>query len=312
MSRATDEAPRSSAIRDVALGQSLQPGLPSSARAAIVRRPGSAERRPASASRRRRTLEIGLGIAVPLALLCLWQAAAINGWIDERLYPRPTNILRKGWEEWQDGTIQEAVWNTTRLCLFGFLYGAIGGLVVGVATGASRWLRAALEPMLNALYTVPKIALLGIMITIFKTGDGPKVALVATTVFFFVWISTMAAVMSVPEGYREAAQTFGAGPWQQFRHVLGPAALPQIFVGLRVAAGVTVLVLVSAEGILVSSQSETVGGMIFNARLTASFTMMYLGIVLSALLGVVFVLVVRWVGRLCTPWAPEDRSIAAR
>jgi sulfonate transport system permease protein len=303
---------RPSAMRDLAIGQTRVTNVAPSTVAALTRRPGAAERSPAGHQRRRRALEITLGIAVPFSLILLWQAASTRGWIDERFYPRPTNIVRKGWEEWQEGLLWDAVWNTTKLSLIGFAWGVAGGLLFGVLMGTSRTIRAALEPMLNALYTVPKISLLGIMIAIFGLGSGNKIALIATTVFFFVWIATQAAIMSVPEGYREAAQSFGAGRWQRFRHVLLPAALPQIFVGLRMSAGVTVLVLVSAEGILSSTQSETVGGMIFNSRLSAQYPRMYVGIVLSALLGVVFVFAVRMVGRLCTPWAPEDRSIAAR
>ena len=83
--------------------------------------------------------------------------------------------------------------------------------------------RAALEPLLDALYVVPKLALLPVFLNMFGLGEGPQIALVAATVFFFVWISTMAAVLAVPIGHRDAGQVFGASPWQMFRHVLLPA-----------------------------------------------------------------------------------------
>ncbi len=82
---------------------------------------------------------------------------------------------------------------------------------------------------------------------IFGVGEKPVIVILAVTVFFFVWIQTMASVMSVPEGYREAAVSFGVTRRQMFRHVILPAALPQIFVGLRIAAGVAVLTVIGVE-----------------------------------------------------------------
>ena len=74
--------------------------------------------------------------------------------------------------------------------------------------------------------------------------------LIATVVFFFVWIYTMAPIMAVPAGYREAADSFGVTRWQMFRHVLLPGALPQIIVGIRVSAGVAVLMVIAVEMLL--------------------------------------------------------------
>ena len=135
----------------------------------------------------------------------------------------------------------------TRRILYGYLIGTASGIIVGFLTGAHRLLRAALEPLLSSLYTVPKLALLPIFLTVFGFGEKAIVMLIATTVFFFVWISTMAAVVGVADGYREAARSFGVSPWQMFRHVLWPASLPAIFVGMRIAAGVSVLMLIGVE-----------------------------------------------------------------
>jgi sulfonate transport system permease protein len=171
--------------------------------------------------------------------------------------------------------------------------------------GSVRLLRRALEPTLDALYVVPKLALLPVLLNMFGLGEGPKVALVAVTVFFFVWIGTMTAVMAVPEGYRETGAAFGASRAQMFRHVLVPGALPQIVVSLRVAAGVAVLVIVAAEFIVGDSG---LGYLIFNSRALFINDRMYVGIVVVALFGVAFSELIRALGRLVTPWAPQDRG----
>jgi sulfonate transport system permease protein len=192
--------------------------------------------------------------------------------------------------------------------LWGFFWGSVVGLAFGVVMGMSRTIRAALDPTLSALYTVPKLALIGIFLIILGFGERPVITVIALTVFFFVWIQSMAAVMTVAEGYREAARSLGANRWQLFRHVILPASLPQIFVGLRVAAGVTVLTMIGVEFVFAPG-SQGLGYRINNARTIFDLKQMYYGVVLAALLGVIFTWIVRIIGRALSPWAPEDEAI---
>lgn len=268
----------------------------------LVRAPGRAETNPASAGRRRLLIHISLAAGFPIALILLWQLASTVGWIDARLYPSPTDILAAGQALAAKGKLWTDVLITTERVVYGFAIGTASGILFGLAMGALRWVRSLLESTLDALYVVPKLALLPIFLNMFGLGEGPKLALVAVTVFFFVWISTMAAVLSVPEGYREAANCFGASRWDMFRHVLIPAALPQIFVAMRVAAGVAFLVIVAAEFIV---GTNGLGYLIFNSRALFLNGYMFVGIVVVAIEGVLFAEIVRWVGRIFTRWAPQ-------
>lgn len=186
----------------------------------LVRRPGPQELHPVRTHRRRRTLEIALAVAVPLLLVLLWQLAAARSWIDDRVYPAPSTIFADGWDRAADGDLWPDVWATLKRVLGGYAIGTVAGYALGLLMGSLALVRAALEPLLDALYVVPKLALLPVFLNMFGLGEGPQIALVAATVFFFVWISTMAAVLAVPVGHRDAGQVFGASPWQMFRHVL--------------------------------------------------------------------------------------------
>lgn len=271
----------------------------------LIRSPGPRETRPDSAHRRRRALEVSLAVAVPVALVLLWQLAAAQEWIDERVYPAPSAILSDGWERAVEGELWPDVWATLKRVLAGYAIGTVSGYLLGLLMGALPLVRAALEPMMDALYVVPKLALLPIFLNMFGLGEGPQIALVAATVFFFVWISTMAAVLAVPEGHRDAGAVFGAGHWQMFRHVLLPASLPSVLVGARIAAGVAVLVIVASESI---AASDGLGHLIFDSRALFQNDVMFVGIVCVAVLGVIFSELVRIAGRVLTPWAPRDRG----
>ena len=101
---------------------------------------------------------------------------------------------------WDDGRLLDATVVSVRRVLLGYVLGAAAGLVVGFPMGVSRVMRAALEPFSWAWYTVPKLALLPIFLAIFGFGETPVVVLIAVTVYFFVWISVMSAVLRVPVG----------------------------------------------------------------------------------------------------------------
>ena len=272
---------------------------------------GRAETDPARHARRRRTIEVGLGIAVPIALLGLWQAASVNGWIDRIFYPAPTDVVAymrdRAFSNSPGGHMWGDVGYSVKRVLYGYLWGAVAGVAAGVVMGMNRWIRSALQPMLNALYTVPKIALIGVFLVIFGFRDKPVIAIVAVTVFFVVWIASMEAVRTVSENFLEASRSFGSSRWQSFRHVVLPAALPQMFVGLNIAAGIAVLSLIGVE-FAYPPHNQGIGFRINNARTIGQYKEAYVGLLIAALLGVVFSAVVRLVGRLLTPWVTRDDS----
>ena len=267
--------------------------------------PAPADRDPVRHSRRRRVTELVLGFGFPILLLSLWQAAAVNGWISRLHYPPPSDIFR-------DFLDDRDAWSTSirvslgRL-LWGYLWGVLAGIGFGVVMGMSWVARAAFEPTLNGLYTVPKLALIGVFLIVLGFDNTPIISVIAITVFFFVWIQTQAAVRSISPSYREAASSFGSSRWQMFRHVILPAALPQIFVGLRVAGGVAVLTLIGAEFVF-TPDSDGIGYRINNARTILDPKQAYVGLVVAGVLGVVFTSVIRLLDRLTSPWVREDAS----
>jgi sulfonate transport system permease protein len=254
-------------------------------------------------ARRRRVLETVLAVAVPVAALAFWQLASSQRWIDPILYPAPSKIGSSGISLIRDGSLLRNIDASTVRILSGFAIGAVGGLVVGIPMGSIRFLRHILEPTLNGLYVVPKLAILPVFFSIFGFGDAPKIALVAVTVFFFVWLQAMASVASIPQGFRDAATAMGVGRVQMFGHVTWPYALPQLVVSMRISMGVAVLVTTAAEFI---SGTSGLGYLIFHSQELFLLDQSYVGIVTVALLGVVLSGLVVLAGRALTPW--EDRS----
>src|SRR5699024_606751 len=208
-------------------------------------------------------------------LLALWEVASRNEWMDSRLFPPPTLIIVTGFRMITEGGMWGDIFATLRRVLTGGSIGVIVGFMAGAAMGLNRMIRGALEPMLSALYVVPKIALLPIFITIFGLGEPPLLVIISVTVFFYVWIYTMEAFATIPDGYHEAAQSLNLSRYEMLFHVQIPAALPAVFVALRVAVSVSIIVIVASEFLV---GTTGLGYVIFDSRRLFMNDQMYVGI----------------------------------
>lgn len=268
----------------------------------VIVEPSSAEIDPRRYRRQQRTLEVALGILAPTVLMVAWEICSRSGWIEPRFFPAPSRVWSTGLELAADGLLWTNLWASLRRMLVGFAIGCAAGVLAGLGLAMSRVARAALQPLIYALWTVPKLALLPLLLLIFGLGELPILTLIAISCFFLVLIPTTAALVSIPNSYREATDSFGATRMQMLRHVLIPGALPQIFVSLRVAAGASILVLVAAEFV---QGNEGIGYLIWNSWSLFLADRMYVGIVVVALVGAAFTMLIGWIGSRLSPWYSE-------
>jgi NitT/TauT family transport system permease protein/sulfonate transport system permease protein len=245
---------------------------------------------------------MALGIVTPLAFLGVWQILSQEGVVDARFFPPPSRILVTALDMIGQGTLQADLLISLRALVIGFAIGFVVGTVCGAILGMSRVARAAFEPLLSSFYTIPKLALLPLLLLIFGIGEVPKITLVALGVFFISWISMLEAMLDIPEGYLETARSFEVGRHRTMRQVIVPAVLPQVFVGLRIAVGSAILILIGVEFV---SGGAGLGYRIWNSWTIFAADRMYVGIVVVALLGYLLTKLVEVLAKYCVPWAPR-------
>lgn len=274
--------------------------LPAQVKGTVVTRRASAEESDPHRSKVvRRRIELSLGIAVPILLLVGWEVASQSGALNPLFFPAPSSLWSTTANLFSSGQIEGYIGVSFRRVLEGFFLGSSVGFVLGMIVGSSRIVRAALEPLVYALWTIPKLALLPLLLLFFGLGETPIILLIAIECMFLVLIPTITAFVSVPLPYSEAATSFGASRLQMLRYVTIPAAMPQVFVALRLAAGASVLVMVAAEYV---DGKSGLGFFIFNSWQLFATKQMYVGIVTVAVLGAAFTLVVSGIGRYFTRW----------
>lgn len=243
-------------------------------------------------------------ILMPVAVLVLWEIAARLTLIDVRLFPAPTSIVMAMAEMIVAGNLLEHVVVTVSRIAVGSLIGIVVGVGLGLAMGYYRLLGAALGPLLSSLYALPKIAIFPLLLVVFGLGETPRVLVVAISVFFVMQINTMSGVRHIDPRMLDAGTAFGATGWRRFRYVVLPAALPSIFAGLRVSAGVSILVIAAVEFV---GSSNGLGFLIWNSWTLFQPTRMFVGLVVIALLGALLAGLVDAAERIASPWSAGPR-----
>jgi ABC-type nitrate/sulfonate/bicarbonate transport system permease component len=248
-----------------------------------------------------------LAWGTPLVLVALWETAVRLRLLDARFFPPPSLVLATLARLLADGTLLRHAAVSVARVLAGFAIGAAAGLVSGLLLGTVRPLRVALEPVISALYVLPKVAILPLVMLIFGLGEPSKIALVALATFFVVVINTTAAVVGVEPIYLEAGRAFGARGRQLFGHIIVPAALPVIFTGLRLALGTALIVIIAAE--FVATQ-EGIGYFIWLAWNTLRPEAMFAGFIVIGVLGAVSYAGIVRAGRWLMPWREDGEPRA--
>lgn len=256
-------------------------------------------------ARKLSTRDALLAVLTPVVLLLLWQIAAKMGWIDARLFTPPSEIFARGWELSVNGELWANVLPTVGRLSAGLILGAVTGVLAGLFMGVWRPLRAALGPTFTALYALPKIAILPLLLLIFGLTETPKVLSVAISVFFVVQINTLAGIVQIDAGIREAAQAYRAHGWKLFRYVLLPASVPSIMTGLRVSAGMAVIVVTAVEFV---ASNNGLGYLIWNSWQLFQPQDMYVGLIVVSLLGALVTSLVLILERLLLPWKYPRRT----
>ena len=241
----------------------------------------------------------------PLILLAAWEVFARLGVIDTRFFPAPSSIFRVLWQMLQptDQYPYGELWyqlsaSLSRIAV-GFLIGAVPGVVVGLAMGLFRPIRAAIQPLIDATFPIPKIAILPLFIMIFGIGEQSKYAIIATAVIYLVLINTVSGVRNIDQIYLDVGKNFHASKWMMFRDIALPGALPLVVTGLKLGMGVALLVIVASEQVAAKSG---IGYLIWTSWQVFQVEKMYVGLMVIAVVGFATALVLTWLERVVVPW----------
>jgi 1,4-dihydroxy-2-naphthoate octaprenyltransferase len=246
-----------------------------------------------------------LQLISPLLLLIAWEALVRTDLLDRRFFPPPSETLVRLTELLNDGTLLTATVITLRRMAVGFVLATLLAVPIGMMMGVNRPIRLLLSPLVSALYPVPKIALVPMVVILLGLGEVSKYAIVVISVFFLVALNTLAGVLNVDGRYFDIARNNGARGWDLVWTVALPAALPSILTGINLGLGFSLTVIVGTELLL---PQGGLGALIWQSYQIYDIATIFAAIIVVALLGWGFDLLMREVERQLIPWRAAESS----
>jgi len=188
------------------------------------------------------------GVVPILLFLSLWEVVVRLGLVPGRLFFPPfSSVLEEFYSLVVEGPLPRDFLSSLFRVLVGFSAGSIAGLLMGVLMGwkevADRWL----SPIISLLYPIPALGWLPLLMLWIGVNELLPIAVIFICSFFPVLYNTLTGIRGVDREVIKAARVLGASRWRTLTRVVIPLALPNIFTGLRLEAGMAWRVIIAAE-----------------------------------------------------------------
>lgn len=266
-------------------------------RRAAPARPGEQYGAPGNGS------SLVLSLVTVVLAFAAWYIATNAGWVKPLFLPSPQAVWAQLLEVARDGfadatLLNHIAWSALRV--FGaFVLAVLTAIPVGIMMGVNRVARGIFDPLVEFYRPLPPLAYLPLVVIWMGIGEGSKVLLIYLAMFAPLALSARAGVKSVAIEQIHAAYSMGASRAQVLRHVIMPAALPEVLTGMRIAIGFGWTTLVAAEMV---AATAGLGFMVLTASKFMATDVVIMGILVIGAIALLFDLGMRWLERRLVPW----------
>jgi sulfonate transport system permease protein len=236
-----------------------------------------------------------------------WQLASQFELVDPSVIPPFTTVVAAMIDGFVGGKLLDNM--LVSLGRSGLAFGLAVTLAIplGLFMGSFRRFEELVDSLLQLFRQTAALAIYPVFILLLGLGETSKIAIIVWAAFFPVLLNTISGVKLVDRKLIEMARVFGASRTAVFRRVVLPAATPAIFVGLRLSATISLLLLVAAEMI---GAKKGLGFLIINSQYNFEIPMMFAAIVLLALIGLALNAVLLTVQKWLCRWETTGRRAA--
>ncbi|MEM8664219.1 MAG: ABC transporter permease [Pseudomonadota bacterium] len=238
------------------------------------------------------------------ATIIVWQVVCMVFAIKTFVLPAPTDIVASLWK-WK-GVLAVHAGQTLFTTLVGFVFAVVGGLALGVAVGYSRFLYKALYPILIAFNSVPKVAIVPVLVIWFGIGTVPAVITAFLLSFFPIVVNVAAGLATVEPEMEDVLRSLGASRRKIFQKVGLPRSMPYFFASLKIAITLALVGSVISETI---AANAGIGYLMLNASSRFDVPLVFAGLFVVAVLGVGIYAVFAAVETRVTGWATRAQAI---
>ncbi|MEM8552705.1 MAG: ABC transporter permease [Pseudomonadota bacterium] len=241
-------------------------------------------------------------VATPLlavgVLLLAWEGAARFFDVPVWLLPKPSDFLVRIVVDWQ--LLAQNAAATSLTILMGFAIGVLVAVPLALALVVVPALERGLYPVIVFLNVMPKTVIGPILIVWFGISPMVSVLIVFLMCFFPVLVDAMSGFRAVDPRLHHITRSMGASGWQTFRYIQLPAAMPSIYAGMRIG------IIKAIEGVIIAefiASNAGLGFLIMRASSFMDMPLMFSGLIVTAVVALLFNGALTLFGRLLMPWA---------
>jgi NitT/TauT family transport system permease protein len=237
----------------------------------------------------------------------VWQVASSAGWVNRLFFSSPTAIANAAIDEFQNPRLWSDIRVSGTELIVGYLAAVVVGVPLGIVTGWYRKLNYFVDPWLNFMNSLPRVALLPLIVLWVGIGIWSKIVVVFLGAFFMIVMNTLYGVRTVDRHLLDVAASFGASQRRIFTTVVVPGSVPFILAGLRLGIGRALIGVIVGE---LYAANAGVGYMIVVASQTLQTSRLLFGVILLTVMGVISVELLRVVERRYQRWRPRVGAAA--
>ena len=183
-----------------------------------------------------------------LGFLLIWEIVVRLGLIPGNFFFPPfTVVIQEFYHLTANGVLIDNFLSSLIRVLIGLFAGSTAGIVIGILMGYEEKIHKITHPILSLFYPIPALGWLPILMLWFGIGEMLPIMIIFICSFFPVLYNTVTGIKGVNKDFIKVAQSLGASEWKVLTTVVIPLALPNIFTGLRLEAGMAWRVIIAAE-----------------------------------------------------------------
>lgn len=265
---------------------------------------------PAAPKRRRRKLSRNktfrrvLPWLVVAAIFFIWEVLVVGLRIEPFVLPSPSAIFAAGWQ-WH-GPILENSWQTFVTTAIGFAFAIVFGVLAGIAIGSSSLIYDGFYPALVGFNTIPKVAVVPILIIWFGVGSIPAIITAFLLSFFPILVNVATGIATVEPELQDVLRALGASKWQTIRKVGLPRAMPYFFASLKVAITVAFVGSIIAETV---GSNKGIGNLMLVASSRFEVPLAFAGLLVTGAMGIAMYAIAGAIEARMTGWATRGGNM---
>lgn len=248
-----------------------------------------------------------LTISTVIVVFAVWFIITATGAFSETIIPSPQSV----WESFVDvlfngykgHSLLEHLGTSMQRLMIAYLLVVVTAVPLGLLSGYNSKIRAILEPIVEFYRPLPPLAYYTILVLWMGIDESSKLALLYLAGFAPVYISCVAGVIRIKEDYINGALTLGANKRQIFFYVVFPAALPDVFTGLRTALGVEYTTLVAAEMV---AATAGMGWLVLDASNYLRSDTVFMGVIIMGITGILLDRIIRLIEKKVIHWKGKN------